>query len=352
METQLSTRRNLKEWLTSDTLQAQIRQALPKHCNADRFLRVLLTATQSKPQLLQCSQESLFRAFMKCSSHGLEVDGRRAHLVPYRNNKTGGYDAELIIDYKGLVECIRRSGEVDDVSADVVYENDTFEHCSGTESFIRHTYDLSQPRGKIIGAYSLIVLKSGKTSFMIMSIEEIESVRQCSKAKNDGPWITFYGEMCKKTVLRRHSKTAPFSADVRDLIEADDSQFDFDKAINVTPPDTDGILGKLTGQPPKSKRGRPRKTPLKITEETESKEEEEEQKEVADPYAQLDEQMKAEKIDGFSIIDWATQYVQYAGEAKTIRSLPRDVVESILSEWETAKKDILARYEREKEELM
>lgn len=98
--------KEIKELLRSEDFKLQVAAALPKHLTPDRFIRVALTAMLKTPKIAQCSQNSLFKVLLDCSSLGLEPDGRRAHIIPYGN------EATLIIDYKGLIELAKRSGEV------------------------------------------------------------------------------------------------------------------------------------------------------------------------------------------------------------------------------------------------
>jgi recombination protein RecT len=209
----------VKSWLTSDTLKAQITQALPKHCTPERFMRVLFTSMQKTPKLMQCSQESLFAAFIACSQYGIEPDGRRAHLIPY------GSQCQLIIDYKGLVELIMRSGLVSYIHADVVCENDEFvENMGKIES---HKIDRKKERGKVYAAYAIAQLKDGPVKAEVMSFDEIESIRKRSKYGDSGPWQTDWNEMAKKTVFRRLSKWLPLSPEIQDAVMAGDDVIDF-----------------------------------------------------------------------------------------------------------------------------
>jgi recombination protein RecT len=61
-----------------------------------------------------------------------------------------------------------------------------------------------------------------------MTMEEIEAVRKRSRAGENGPWVTDAGEMRKKTVIRRHSKKLPLSAEFRDALEKDADAVDVD----------------------------------------------------------------------------------------------------------------------------
>jgi recombination protein RecT len=61
-----------------------------------------------------------------------------------------------------------------------------------------------------------------------MTVDEIEQVRAVSRAGASGPWGQWWGEMAKKTVLRRLSKRLPMSTDADELlrreVEEDEAQ--------------------------------------------------------------------------------------------------------------------------------
>lgn len=203
----------------------QFAMALPKHITPDRFLRVALTAINKNPKLGNCTKESLLACLLDCSQIGLEPDGRKAHLIPYGNQCT------LIVDYKGLVELVRRSGEIADIHADIICKNDMFEYSYGTNSTLIHKPNLAD-RGEFLGAYSFVKLKDGAFSFEVMGSKEIENVRKRSKAANLGPWVTDSPEMAKKTVFRRHSKWLPLSSEYQEALQkAIEKDFDLPKDI-------------------------------------------------------------------------------------------------------------------------
>jgi len=220
MSTELSTsapKNSIKALLTGDAFKEQVRLALPEHLKPERFVRIALTALNRTPKLQQCTQQSLFQCLLDLSSMGLEPDGRRAHLIPYKDQCT------LVVDYKGLVELVLRSGEVSTIHADVVCENDEFEYSMGR--ITKHIPNLRKPRGEVYAAYAHVVMKDGGVKDEVMSKDEIESIRKRSRSGTNGPWITDWNEMAKKTVFRRCSKWLPLSADLREKIEKDDEDF-------------------------------------------------------------------------------------------------------------------------------
>lgn len=206
----------IRQHLESDQFKAAVAKALPKHLTPDRFIRVACTTVMRTPKLAQCSQASLLNALMTLSQLGIEADGRRAHLIPY------GQDCTLIIDYKGLAELAMRSGIVSCLHADVVCENDEFDYDCG--QLKRHRIDFKQPRGAVYAVYALCRFKDGAEKCDVMTREDVEEIRKRSKAGRNGPWVTDWNEMAKKTVFRRLSKWLPLSPEFRDAVEADEEE--------------------------------------------------------------------------------------------------------------------------------
>ena len=221
---------SIKELVTSAAAKKQFSLSLPKHLSADRFLRVALTAFTRTPKLLQCTKASLTESLMDCSALGLEPDGRKAHLLPYWNKRLKAFECKLIVDYKGLVDLARRSGEIADIHADVVGENDFFEYSFGNDGHLEHKPAI-KGRGEVIAAYSYVKLKDGSSSYEVMNLEEIEAIHKRSKSADSGPWVTDWNEMAKKTVFRRHSKWLPVSSEL--MKKASDK--DYDVPIDLMP---------------------------------------------------------------------------------------------------------------------
>lgn len=210
--------KTVKDWLSSDGFKSEIQKALPKHLTPDRFLRVALTALNKTPKLAECTPSSVLGAMLTLSQFGLEPDGRRAHLIPY------GKECQLIVDYKGIVELVLRSGLVSKIHADVVCENDVFEYDVGEVK--QHKIDLRKPRGDAYAFYAICTFKDGTAKADVMTLEEVNAIRNRSRAGRNGPWVTDYNEMGKKTVFRRLSKWLPLSAEIRDAMERDDDVID------------------------------------------------------------------------------------------------------------------------------
>jgi recombination protein RecT len=214
----------LKVLVNSEKFRMSLKEVLPRHLTAERQARILCTILGKNPKLAECDQSSLFNCMLDCSAMGLEPDGRRAHLIPY------GKTCTLIVDYKGLIELMTRSGEVDFIDAYPVYTNELaydedigrcrFEIEYGQEPKVFHKPILVGDRGEFVGAYAIAHIKGlSKPKFAWMTKEEIDGIRKRSKAANSGPWVTDYVEMAKKTTIRRISKTMPLSYDLAELLD-------------------------------------------------------------------------------------------------------------------------------------
>lgn len=218
---------SIKAILSSDAMRKQLAIALPRHMDVDRFIRIALTALNNNPKLLLCTQESLFKCLLDLSAYGLEPDGRHAHLIPYKSACT------LLIDYKGFVSLVRRTGDVSTIHADIVCKNDKFMHNMGQVEV--HSFDLDQDRGDIIGSYCVATMKDGDKQAVVLTKQEIDKIRDNTPFANDtsSPWRNFYAEMAKKTAFKRLCKWLELSPELIDAIKTDES---YEKAMrDITP---------------------------------------------------------------------------------------------------------------------
>lgn len=200
---------------------SQIAMALPKHMNPERMSRIALTIIRKNPKLQECNPISLFGAIIQASQLGLEV-GIHAHLVPFFNGKTKQFEVQMIPDYRGLMHLARNSGEITSLTANVVYDGDLFDYQFGTESYLHHKPGNGE-RGDILGAYAVAKYKTGDSQFDYMPREDINAIRDRSKSKDSGPWVTDYVPMAMKTVMKRLCKYLPVSVELQRAVNLDDT---------------------------------------------------------------------------------------------------------------------------------
>ena len=206
-----------------DVIQAGAKQfatALPKHINSDRFVRIAITTIRQNPKLAQCNQESLLGALMVSAQLGLEpgVLGQ-CYLIPY------GRECQFQIGYKGMIELLRRSGQLKDIYAYSVYENDEFEMTYGLNRDLKHKPNL-QDRGNFVGCYCVAVLKDDARAFEYMTKEEIEAHgKKFSKTYVNGPWKSDFEAMAHKTVVKKMLKWLPVSVEFLEMANKDEKTF-------------------------------------------------------------------------------------------------------------------------------
>lgn len=206
------------------TMEGEIKKALPSVITPERFTRMMLTAVRTTPGLGNCEPMSFLAAMMSAAQLGLEPNTPlgQAYLLPYKNTKKGITEVQFQIGYKGLIDLAYRSGEVELVQAQCVYENDTFECEYGIEPKLKHI-PANKDRGELVKVYAIFRTKSGGYGFEVMSVDDIRNhAAKYSKAYNSNfsPWKTSFEEMAKKTVLKRVLKYAPLKSDfVRAVVQ-------------------------------------------------------------------------------------------------------------------------------------
>jgi len=257
-------------------LEPKLALLLPRYLPAKRFFTICYDSVTRTPALQECTIPSILKCVVEAAEIGLEVGGpkKHAYLVPFRNNKTGKREAQLIIGYIGLAHLAYDAGGVGNIQAHVVRARDHFryeesplvlEHvpfdepcptcggmgevkvkaegnsalktCDACEGTAR------QPRGRAIKYYTVATLSDGGQSFEVMDRADVERIRMRSKAKDSGPWVTDFDEMAKKTVFKRHEKWLPKTdgegaARLARAIELDNQTVGLEEAANAAAVET------------------------------------------------------------------------------------------------------------------
>lgn len=213
----MSTLRDLLQKMTP-----QLQMALPSHLKAERMIRVATTAVQINHALQECSARSIIACVVEASQLGLEPCGALGHAYLVAYKVKGVPTCQLMIGYKGMVDLVRRSGNLKTISAYVVHESDDFNYTLGLHPNIHHVPSGRAEPGKITHVYAVANLMNGGVQFEVMSVAEVEQIRKRSRSANNGPWVTDYDAMAKKTVIRRLAKLLPVSVEVQRAVELDE----------------------------------------------------------------------------------------------------------------------------------
>lgn len=191
----------------------------------ERLTKLMSMACTREPKLLECTQMSIVVALLKATELDLDIgQTQEAHVIPFKNKHTQRMEAVLITGYRGLLKIARRSGEIQDVQARVVWPGELFECEFGLEPKLRHVpgLDEHQPNEKPILAYAVVRLKDGGAAYDVMTAGEIERIRQAAPGRNADAWVNHWNEMAKKTVLRRTLKLAPLSSAAAEVVSREE----------------------------------------------------------------------------------------------------------------------------------
>lgn len=196
---------------------------IPKHLTPERVAKIAISALMRQPKLLECKPETVWFQVAQAATLGLEVNLLGgAYLVPFKN-KNGGTDCQLIVGYQGLIDLARRSGNIESIEARVVYKNDKFEIEHGLTPTLKHIPCLDGEPGPMRLVYAIAWLKDGGKQVEVMTKTEVDAIRRRSKAANNGPWVTDYDEMARKTVVRRLAKYLPKSIEMAQAMTLEDA---------------------------------------------------------------------------------------------------------------------------------
>ena len=218
--TQNTEKKTMQSYIKS--MEGEIKKALPSVITPERFTRMVLSAVSTNPKLGSCTPSSFLGAMMSAAQLGLEPNTPlgQAYILPYKNN--GTLEAQFQLGYKGLIDLAYRSGEVEVVQAQIVYENDTFECEYGLAPKLTHV-PADTDRGVPVKVYAMFKTKSGGYGFEVMSMDDVRNhAKKYSKAYSSSysPWATNFEEMAKKTVLKKCLKYAPLKSDfIRGIVQ-------------------------------------------------------------------------------------------------------------------------------------
>lgn len=234
LQGQVMDKNTVADLLHSPYLQASLEVMLPRHMTPEKLVKIVMVAVSRNQGLLKCTKDSLLQAVMDAAKLGLPPDGTlgQGYLVPFWNGKARCLEAKFIAGYRGYITLARNSGNIESISAELVYAGEKFNIKLGTAREIVHerSLDVEPTDENITGAYMIARFKDGGYHFEYMTRKQLEAVKERSPSKNKqgevvGPWVSDFGEMCRKTVVRRGIKMVPMSVEepIAKLVEHDNA---------------------------------------------------------------------------------------------------------------------------------
>lgn len=182
---------------------AELIPRLPRDITEDAFQSAVfweLAALHDEGRLAKVKPASVVKAVAKAATQGF-LPGRDCYFVVPTGDTLECWDG-----YKGLQRQLARLSQIRDSFAEAVHSQDHFEHDLLSGSPPSHRVKLNEKsRGPIIAYYGVVIFKDGYKRLKVMSLEEIEKVKQLSPTKDKtwSPWNKHPVSMAKVAVLRR-----------------------------------------------------------------------------------------------------------------------------------------------------
>lgn len=176
------------------------------------FAIQVLSSNEYALKIAYGNRQSVINAVTNLAAIGLSLNPakKQAYLVP-RDNRIC-----LDVSWMGLIELAVASGSIRWAKAELVRERDEFV-MNGLDKLPTHNFNpFAKDRGEIVGVYCVAKTADGDYLTDTMGIEEVNDIRDRSTAwkawiakQKKCPWVTDYGEMVRKTIIKRASKYWP-----------------------------------------------------------------------------------------------------------------------------------------------
>ncbi len=178
-------------------------KALPRNFNQTRFLQNAMVVLQDVKGIEKAQPISIARTMLKGAFLGLDFFNKECYAIVY------GDQVNFQTDYKGEIKLAKKYSlkKIHDIYAKLVREGDLFEESIQQGKQVINFKPKSFNDAKIIGAFAVCLYDDGSMLYESMSEAEINHVRKTYSKMPDGKaWKDSFGEMSKKTVLRRLCK--------------------------------------------------------------------------------------------------------------------------------------------------
>lgn len=204
----------------------------------ESFVTNVTTLVANNALLQNCNPMGVIYAAMKATALDLPLEQNLglAYVIPYKNNKTGEYEAQFQIGAKGLKQLALRSGQFVKFNVTDVREGELSGYNLLTGDFCLKAVPNRQAV-KVVGYAAYFKLVNGFSKSLYMTVEEIDAhAKRYSKtysSKYDATraastWTTSFDAMARKTISKKIlSGDAPLSITMMNYaIKYDQKVFD------------------------------------------------------------------------------------------------------------------------------
>jgi recombination protein RecT len=218
----------LTKFVRDDNVQKRIESLLQQR--APQFTTSLITAVNNNYMLQKCDPDTVVGAALTAASMDLPINPNLgfAALVPYKVGRTGKYQCQFQIMWKGFVQLAQRSGRYKTISAVPVYAG----QLKSTDPLRGFVWDWSvEAKGAPVGYAAYFELLNGfeKTFYMTRTQADNHGQKYSQSYKADiknkerkSLWSTDFDSMALKTVVKQLiSKFGPMSTSLEQALEND-----------------------------------------------------------------------------------------------------------------------------------
>lgn len=188
--------------------------------------------------VIKSTPESIAKTILLFGQIGLYPDSSLSYgyFTPYDG------ECKPSFGYKGLIHLALRDERIASIDAQAVYqtqdgEGDRFEPMLGTSPGIVHIPSYTKrgdnEEAPITWVYAVAHLKAGPPKIEVMAREQVEAIRATSFRPKATPWVRYWGQMARKTVVRRMMNYLDLSPDIAEVIAADVYEFPDDNEATI-----------------------------------------------------------------------------------------------------------------------
>lgn len=158
-------------YLSQNAVRNQINSVVGN--SGQRFVSSIVSAVQANPALQECSNTSIVSAALLGESLNLSPSPQlgQYYMVPYKNNKTGGVEAQFQLGYKGYIQLAIRSGQYKKLNVLAIKEGELVRFDQLDEEIEVHLIEDEEVREETptIGYYAMFEYTNGFRKAMYWS---------------------------------------------------------------------------------------------------------------------------------------------------------------------------------------
>lgn len=209
-----------------------------------RFKQAAMGVAMS-PGIQGCEPRSVAKCVFACARLNLIPDPIRhlVAIVPFRNK--GVKEAQIIMEYRGIITLAKRADPGISINAGTVYENDEYELLRGTENRLtisKQWWETGKDSpGKPKFFYCVAKQRDGAPTLTVIPAQEARELGSNSKAGDapGTPWHDHFERMGEKTAIKRDSRFWHLDPDsdvtrqFREALEYDENDADEIPAVDL-----------------------------------------------------------------------------------------------------------------------